>query len=102
MESPGTRLKRLRLEKGISLEEVHKKTKVHLNILKAIEEDNLINFSPVYLKGFLNQMGEYKTVETANSPEAEEQKGTSPASPWPSTRRQAVERTAAFERVRAV
>lgn len=53
MESPGTRLKRLRLEKGISLEEVHKKTKVHLNILKAIEEDNLINFSPVYLKGFL-------------------------------------------------
>jgi cytoskeletal protein RodZ len=53
MESPGTRLKRLRLEKGISLEEVHKKTKVHLNILKAIEEDSLINFSPVYLKGFL-------------------------------------------------
>lgn len=53
MESPGTRLKRLRLEKGISLEEVHKKTKVHLDILKAIEEDNLINFSPVYLKGFL-------------------------------------------------
>lgn len=53
MESPGTRLKRLRLEKGISLEEVHKKTKVHLNILKAIEEDNLINFSPIYLKGFL-------------------------------------------------
>jgi cytoskeletal protein RodZ len=32
---------------------VHKKTKVHLNILKAIEEDSLINFSPVYLKGFL-------------------------------------------------
>jgi cytoskeletal protein RodZ len=53
MESPGTKLKRLRLEKGISLEEVHKKTKVHLDILKAIEEDNLINFSPVYLKGFL-------------------------------------------------
>ena len=53
MESPGTRLKRLRLEKGISLEEVHKKTKVHLNILKAIEEDSLINFSPIYLKGFL-------------------------------------------------
>jgi cytoskeletal protein RodZ len=53
MESPGTRLKRLRLEKGISLEEVHKKTKVHLDILKAIEEDTLINFSPVYLKGFL-------------------------------------------------
>ena len=53
MESPGTRLKRLRLEKGVSLEEMHKKTKVHLNILKAIEEDNLIDFSPIYVKGFL-------------------------------------------------
>ena len=53
MESAGTKLKSLRLQKGLSLEEVHKKTKIHLNILKAIEEDSLINFSPVYIKGFL-------------------------------------------------
>jgi len=53
MESAGTRLKNLRLEKGLSLEEVHKKTRIHINILKAIEEDNLVNVSPVYLKGFL-------------------------------------------------
>ena len=53
MESSGTKLKNLRLQKGLSLEEVHKKTKIHLNILKAIEEDSLINFSPVYIKGFL-------------------------------------------------
>jgi transcriptional regulator with XRE-family HTH domain len=53
MESAGTKLKNLRLQKGLSLEEVHKKTKIHLNILKAIEEDSLINFSPVYIKGFL-------------------------------------------------
>lgn len=53
MESAGTKLKALRLQKGLSLEEVHKKTKIHLNILKAIEEDSLINFSPVYIKGFL-------------------------------------------------
>jgi len=53
MESVGTKLKNLRLQKGLSLEEVHKKTKIHLNILKAIEEDSLINFSPVYIKGFL-------------------------------------------------
>jgi cytoskeleton protein RodZ len=52
-ESVGTKLKNLRLQKGLSLEEVHKKTKVHLSILKAIEEDSLINFSPVYIKGFL-------------------------------------------------
>ena len=53
MESAGAKLKNLRLQKGLSLEEVHKKTKIHLNILKAIEEDSLINFSPVYIKGFL-------------------------------------------------
>lgn len=53
IEPVGERLKKARLEKGISLEEAHKKTKLHLNILKALEEDNLINFSPVYIKGFL-------------------------------------------------
>lgn len=53
MESTGARLKNLRLEKGISLDEVHKKTKVHLSILRAIEEDSLMNFSPVYIRGFL-------------------------------------------------
>ncbi|MDD4980375.1 MAG: DUF4115 domain-containing protein [Candidatus Omnitrophica bacterium] len=52
-ESAGARLKKVRLEKGLSLEEVHKKTKVHLNILRAIEEDSLIDFSPIYIKGFL-------------------------------------------------
>jgi transcriptional regulator with XRE-family HTH domain len=53
MESPGARLKKIRLEKGLSLEDVHKKTKVHLNILKAMEEDSLIGLNPVYTKGFL-------------------------------------------------
>ena len=47
------RLKKLRLEKGLSLEEAQKKTKVHLNILKAIEGDSITNLNPVYLKGFL-------------------------------------------------
>ncbi len=53
MESVGAKLKSVRLQKGLSLEEVHKKTRIHLNILKAIEEDSLVNFSPVYIKGFL-------------------------------------------------
>lgn len=53
MESTGSRLKKLRLEKGLTLEDVQKKTKIHLNILRAIEEDSLINFNPVYIKGFL-------------------------------------------------
>jgi len=45
MESNGQRLKKLRLEKGLSLEEVQKKTKVHFNILKAIEGDSISNLS---------------------------------------------------------
>lgn len=52
MESRGTRLKKIRLEKGLTLEEVQKKTKIHLNILEAIEGDSLTNLSPIYLKGF--------------------------------------------------
>ncbi len=53
MESAGAKLKKIRQEKGLTLEEAHKKTKIHLNILKAIEEDNLIGLNPVYIKGFL-------------------------------------------------
>lgn len=53
MESPGARLKKLRLEKGLSLEEVQKKTRIHLNILNAIEGEGLTNLSSVYLKSFL-------------------------------------------------
>ncbi|MCM8797723.1 MAG: DUF4115 domain-containing protein [Candidatus Omnitrophica bacterium] len=53
MESAASRLKKIRLEKGISLEEVQKKTKIHLDILKAIEGDTITNLSPVYLKSFL-------------------------------------------------
>jgi cytoskeleton protein RodZ len=53
MESAGKRLKELRLKKGLSLEDVHRKTKIQLNLLKALEEDNLVNLSPIYIKGFL-------------------------------------------------
>lgn len=47
------RLKRARKEKGLTLEELQKKTRVHINILKAIEGESLTNLSPVYLKGFI-------------------------------------------------
>ena len=52
-EPQGAKLKQIRLQKGYSLEEVQKKTKIHPNILKAIEEDNLVNISPIYMRGFL-------------------------------------------------
>lgn len=47
------KLKRARKQKGLTLEELQKKTKVHINILKAIEGESLTNLSPVYLKGFI-------------------------------------------------
>lgn len=53
MESSGAKLKKRRQELGLSLEEVQKKTKIHLNILKAIEGDSLTGLNPIYLKGFL-------------------------------------------------
>ena len=53
MEGPGERLKNLRLEKGLTLQDVSKQTKVHLSILKAIEEDSLVGLNPVYIKGFV-------------------------------------------------
>jgi len=52
-QESGERLKKIRLGKGLTLEDVQKKTKIHTNILKAIEGDSLTNLSPVYLKGFL-------------------------------------------------
>lgn len=53
MERIGDRLKKIRLEKGLSLEEVHKRTKIHINVLRAIEDDSFVNLNPVYVKGFL-------------------------------------------------
>lgn len=53
METLGAKLKGIRLAKGLSLEDVHKNTRIHMNILKAIEEDNLTGINPVFIKGFL-------------------------------------------------
>jgi len=53
MEPIGKILKKTRLEKGFTLEDAQKKTKININILSAIEEENLINLSPIYVKGFL-------------------------------------------------
>jgi len=53
MESAGAALKKIRLEKGITLEEAYKKTKIHLDVLRAIEDDTFVNLNPIYIKGFL-------------------------------------------------
>lgn len=36
IETAGARLKKIRQERGISLEDLQKKTKIHLNVLRAI------------------------------------------------------------------
>jgi cytoskeletal protein RodZ len=63
MEFQGAKLKKIRLERGISLEEVHKRTKIQLNILKAIEGESLTSLSPVYLKSFLKIYCKFLGVE---------------------------------------
>lgn len=65
MESAGVRLKKIRLEKGLSLEEVQKNTRIHLSVLKAIEEDSAVNLSPIYIKGFLKIYCKFLGVEPA-------------------------------------
>ncbi|HQT44444.1 MAG TPA: helix-turn-helix transcriptional regulator [Candidatus Micrarchaeota archaeon] len=53
IETAGSRLKKIRQERGLSLEDVQKKTKIHLNVLRAIEGDSISDLSPIYLKGFI-------------------------------------------------
>lgn len=53
IETAGARLKKIRQERGLALEDMHKKTKIHLNILRTIEGDSISDLSPIYLKGFI-------------------------------------------------
>ena len=53
IETAGARLKKIRQERGLTLEDIQKKTKIHLNVLRAIEGDSISDLSPVYLKGFI-------------------------------------------------
>ncbi|MDD5042078.1 MAG: DUF4115 domain-containing protein [Candidatus Omnitrophica bacterium] len=53
IETAGVRLKKIRQERGLSLDDIQKKTKIHINVLRAIEGDSISNLSPIYLKGFI-------------------------------------------------
>ncbi len=53
IETAGSRLKKIRQERKITLEDLAKKTKIHLNVLRAIEGDSISDLSPIYLKGFI-------------------------------------------------
>ncbi|TRZ48152.1 helix-turn-helix domain-containing protein [bacterium] len=53
IETAGARLKKMRQERGLTLEDIQKKTKIHLNVLRTIEGDSLSDLSPIYLKSFI-------------------------------------------------
>lgn len=52
-QTRGERLRKLRKAKGLSLEEVHQATKIHIRVLRALEEDALVEIKPAYVKGLL-------------------------------------------------
>jgi cytoskeletal protein RodZ len=52
-QTRGERLKRLRKAKSLSLEQVHQMTKIHLQVLKALEDDKVDEISLTYVKGLL-------------------------------------------------
>ena len=56
-------LKEVRERKGITLDEAQRDTKIHLNILRALEEGTTLDLSPVYVKGYIKLYGQYLGVE---------------------------------------
>ncbi|MFC1658254.1 helix-turn-helix domain-containing protein [Candidatus Omnitrophota bacterium] len=78
--SRGESLMKLRKAKGLSLEQVHQKTKIHVRVLKALEEDRMEGISSAYLKGLLKIYCNLLGVDpkdfmefTQKSPQAQQQ-----------------------------
>ena len=53
METAGRRLKNLREQKNISLEQVYKETKIHIDVLRNLEADRFDKLPPAYAKSLL-------------------------------------------------
>lgn len=65
MQSVGEQLRRARLEKNLTLDEVYKQTKIHARVLEALEQDRAHNFlSPLYIKGFLKNYAQYLGLDS--------------------------------------
>jgi cytoskeleton protein RodZ len=61
-KSAGLFLRQTREAKNISLEEASKATRIHTNVLKAIESDDLKTFGEVYARSFLRIYAEFLGV----------------------------------------
>jgi len=60
----GTRLKEARTKRGASLDDVYGKTRIHMNILEALEGDRPPEFlSRVYVKSFVKRYARYLGIE---------------------------------------
>ncbi|MFC1645735.1 helix-turn-helix domain-containing protein [Candidatus Omnitrophota bacterium] len=55
-------LKEARQNKGISLEDAHKATKIHYNILRAMEEGTTLGLSHVYVKSYIKIYAKYLEI----------------------------------------
>ncbi len=64
MELIGAKLKKIRLEKGLTLEEAHRQTKIHLSILNAMEEGSVAHINPAYLKGFVKLYCQFLGIDS--------------------------------------
>lgn len=65
--SPGERIKKTRIEKNISLEEVLINTRISIEKIKAIESEDYNNLpDEVYLKGLLKQYLKFLGLEESN------------------------------------
>ncbi len=62
-KSFGFILKEARANKHIGLEEASKHTRIHINILKAIENDDVASLGAVYVKSFLRLYADYLGVD---------------------------------------
>ena len=56
----GNQLKKARQQKEVTLEEVYQRTRIHPNVLAALEEDNFDKIlNPTYIQSFLKEYATY-------------------------------------------
>lgn len=63
-ETIGARLKQARESKKLSIEQAYNKTKIHVNILQALEEDRFQEYSPIYIKSFLKIYSQFLGLDS--------------------------------------
>jgi cytoskeletal protein RodZ len=62
-ETIGAKLRQAREAKKLSIEQVYAKTKIHVNILQALEEDRFQEQSLIYLKSFLKIYAQFLKLD---------------------------------------